>query len=160
MERLTKKDGAGRSIIEVKKFDEAENWIISTMSDGITIKINCKAIDKLAEYEDFMENLGLENLEELEHIIGFPRFVDGYDKDGKEINKIEFVRYKDELESQIKDKKKLMETLLILNNRWWKLKESIFEFKDRDDTTDDDTAGLSFVIEKMHELEGDKLCER
>lgn len=39
--------------------------------------------------------------------------------------------------------------------RWNKLKESINDFKQQDDTTDDDTAGLWFVIDKMQELEKD-----
>ena len=85
---------------------------------------------KLQEYEDFMEEQRFESLEELQNAIGFPRFVDGYDKDGNEINKTEFIRYKDELSSQLKDKKKLMDAVLIFNNRWQKMKEFVDIFAD------------------------------
>lgn len=50
---------------------------------------------------------------------------------------------------------KLKQENKTLKDRWQKLKESILEFQNRDDTTEDDTAGLWFVIEKMQELEGE-----
>jgi hypothetical protein len=64
MERLTKKDGAGRNFVDVKRFDDDE-WIISEMADGVTIKFSSRAIDKLAEFEDFMEENEWDSIEEM-----------------------------------------------------------------------------------------------
>ena len=71
MERLTKIDGAGRNVIEVKRFCKDDDWIISEMTDGITtrFRFHSKAIDKLAEFEDFMEAQGVESLGELESVL-------------------------------------------------------------------------------------------
>ena len=79
------------------------------------------ANDKLAEFEDFMENLGLEDLEELEHIIGYPRFIDGYNEQGKEVNKIEFVTYKESFDEVFDKNKKLKQEMKVLIK---KLKEN------------------------------------
>lgn len=66
MERLTKIDDAGRNFIEVKKFCKDDDWIISEKADGITIRFHSKAIDKLAAFEDFMQEQGFEDLEHLD----------------------------------------------------------------------------------------------
>lgn len=78
-----------------------------------------KMFYKLAEFEDFMENLGLEDLEELEHIIGYPRFIDGYDENNNPINKVEFVTYIESFRELLEEKKLFkdaIEELLETNN--------------------------------------------
>ena len=84
---------------------------------------NQEAVEKLGMFEDFMEEEGFENLEQLKDFM--------------------------------QDTKNMMLGVLKVANRWQKLKQAINDFKQQDDTTDDDTAGLWFVIEKMQELEKD-----
>lgn len=59
------------------------------------------------EFEDFMKEQGFESLEELERLIGYPVFKDGYDEQGNEINKIEFTTYKKSFEEVFDKNKKL-----------------------------------------------------
>ena len=60
---------------------------------------------RLAEFEDFMEAFGLEDLEELEHIVGYPRFIDGYDENYNPVSKVEFVTYIESFRELLEEKK-------------------------------------------------------
>lgn len=103
---------------------------------------NQEAIDRLAEFEDFMESLGCEKLEELEHLIGYPRFVDGYDEQGNEIHRVDFVTYKESFNEYFNKYKTLKQENQALKDRWEKLREYI------------DTHCLDkCAIKKMQELE-------
>lgn len=59
MERLTKIDGTGRNVIEVKRFCRDDDWILSEMADGITISFHSKAIDNLANLKTLWKRKGL-----------------------------------------------------------------------------------------------------
>ena len=84
--RYTKINVLGESVIELKK-NGSENWSISDMADGVTIRVHSEAIDKLAELEDFMEKLGFENLEQLEQELGFVQW-------NEQLRKSQFTTYK------------------------------------------------------------------
>ena len=130
MERLTIKnsDGTHSQIIETKFI---------------------QFFDKVAEFEDFMESLGCEELEQLEHLIGYPRFVDGYDEQGNRINKIEFITYKESFNEVFDKNKKLKQENQSLKDRWQKLKE----YAEYTFNLDKCNLALAQVLDKMQELE-------
>ena len=80
---------------------------------------------KLAQFEDFMEEHRFKSLEELEYLIGYPVFEDGYDEQDNEINKIEFTTYKKSFEETFDKNKKLKQENQALKDRWEKLKEYV-----------------------------------
>ena len=77
-----------------------------------------------------MESLGLEELEELEHLIGYPRFVAGYDEQGNEINRTEFITYKQSFNEVLDKNKKLKQENQALKDKWQKLEEYIYNEKE------------------------------
>lgn len=109
-----------------------------------------KAIDRLGEFEDFMESLGCEELEELEHLIGYQLFIDGYDKDGKEVHKIEFKTYKESFNEVFEKSKKLKQENQALNDRWNKLKEWVESLYSKTEIISED---LYLIKYKMQEFE-------
>lgn len=135
MERLTKKDGANRNFVDVKRFDDDE-WIISEMADGVTIKFSSKAIDKLSDFEDFMEANKFENIEELQNALN-GEFEHIFDEKHKIWIKT------------IEDKTYVEKRNRILEERWQNLKEwlSIKWFAESADLS------LGDVIRKIKELE-------
>lgn len=135
MERLTKKDGANRNFVDVKRFDDDE-WIISEMADVVTIKFSSKAIDKLAEFEDFMEANKFEGIEELQKALN-GEFEHIFDEKHKIWIKT------------IEDKTYVEKRNRILEERWQNLKEwlSIKWFAENADLS------LGDVIRKIKELE-------
>ena len=84
--RYTKINSLGESVIELKR-NGSGNWSISDMADGVTIRVHSEAIDKLAEFEDFMVKLGFENLEQLEQELGFVQW-------NERLRKSQFTTYK------------------------------------------------------------------
>ena len=135
MKRLTKKDGANRNFVDVKRFDDDE-WIISEMADGVTIKFSSKAIDRLSDFEDFMESNKFESIEELQNALNgeFEHIFD--EKHNIWIKTIEDKIYVEKRNS-------------ILEERWQNLKEwlSIKWFAESADLS------LGDVIKKIKELE-------
>lgn len=114
-----------------------------------------KLLNKLGAFEDFMESLGLEDLEELEHLIGYPLFIDGYDKDGKEINRVEFKIYKESFKEVFEKNKKLYQENQALKDRWEKLKEFMQSEHDwgLENDYQDCSYGIRLILDKMQELE-------
>lgn len=98
-----------------------------------------KAIDKLAEFEDFMEEFGCINLKELECLFG-------YYKNNNYINKIEFVTYQDAY-------KKYKNESLILKNNWQELRKYVEKYADNFDEVIASVCDL--ILMKMQELEKD-----
>ena len=98
-----------------------------------------KAIDKLAEFEDFMEEFGCINLKELECLFGFY-------KNNNYINKIEFVTYQDAY-------KKYKNESLILKNNWQELRKYVEKYADNFDEVIASVCDL--ILMKMQELEKD-----
>ena len=109
-----------------------------------------KLLNKLGKFEDFMESLGCEELEQLEHLIGYPRFVDGYDEQGNEINRTEFVTYKESFNEVFEKNKKLKQEKQALKDRWNKLKEWVEQLSSETEVISED---LYFLKYKMQELE-------
>lgn len=137
MERLTKKDGANRNFVDVKRFDDDE-WIISEMADGVTIKFSSKAIDKLAEIEDFMDEYEIEDLK-----MAFETLTDSIKH-----NKFNY-------EELHKYKNKLVIENQALKDRWQKLKEfaKIEHDWGLDENYQDHSYAIRLILDKMQELE-------
>ena len=107
-----------------------DGWVGVNILEDKTISPTSVAIHKLAEFEDLLEEYNFEDIKTFKMAIKLMQSMNSVG-----------VKYCAENQK--------------LKDRWQKLKESILEFKNRDDTTEDDTAGLWFVIEKMQELEKD-----
>lgn len=135
MERLTKKDGANRNFVDVKRFDDDE-WIISEMADGVTIKFSSRAIDKLAEFEDFMERNDFNSIDELQSALNgtFEQIFNEKHEIWKKV---------------VADKAYFQRRNQILEDEWQELKEwlSIKWFAESSDLN------LGDVIKKIKELE-------
>lgn len=127
-----------------------------TNMDFYSIQLDWHSIyNKLAEFEDFMESLGCEELEELEHLIGYPRLIDGYDEQGKEINRTEFVTYKESFNEAFDKNKKLKQENKALKSKWNKLKGWV-RFYGNTNTHQITHARCIFqndILDKMQELE-------
>lgn len=106
MERLTIKHNFELRGLDGKQYKASEVVLKSTGMPAENDEIR-EAYNKLAEFEDFMESFGCEELEEIEHLIGYPRFVDGYDEQENEINRIEFITYKESFNEVFEKNKKL-----------------------------------------------------
>ena len=119
MERLTHKDDKGIYL----QLPSKEKMYFQSDCSFMNAYYARKFLSKVCEFEDFMESLGLEDLEELEHLIGYPRFVDGYDEQGNEINRTEFVTYKESFNEVFEKNKKLKQENRVLKDRWQELKE-------------------------------------
>lgn len=153
--RLTNK----QIIKELKQNVEATITTTENVSKDIYLKF--------AEFEDFMESFGCEELEEIEHLIGYPRFVDGYDEQENEINRIEFITYKESFNEVFDKNKKLNQENQALKTRWQKLKEWVKrkyadDYIDANDTKSPLTAQEYYggsadscrkTLDKMQELE-------
>jgi hypothetical protein len=127
-----------------------ENGLICLNNDCKLSNPLLFAMEKLAEFEDFIEEQGFESLEELEHLIGYPVFKDGYDEQGNEINKIEFATYKKSFEEVFDKNKKLKQENQAFKDRWDALKKFIDTFKEHNI----DEANLAWkILAKMEELE-------
>lgn len=133
MERLTKIDDySGRNIIETNRFTRDDDWIISEKTDGITISFSSKAIDKLAEFEDFMEEQGFEDLEDLK------RYMEQSFKVAEILTKVR------------KEKQ-------ALKSRWQELKEWVntrySDYRFEGHIVSPQTQELDAITNKMQELE-------
>ena len=119
-----------------------------------------KLLNKLGEFEDFMEEMGCEELEELEHLIGYPRFVDGYDENDNPINKIEFITHKQRVDELLKENRKskeqineLKEHTKDLNNKLLNLQLFLKDLRDRFHKEDE---VYEEIDNKLKELGGDR----
>lgn len=122
MERLTYKNYLEEYEVKFKKKSDKQ-WSIA--GSDTHIKITGEPIDKLAEFEDFMEEQGFEDLEDLE------RYISQSIKAGLIINK------------QRQENQELKE-------RWQKLKEFIKKLSSETEVVSED---LYFIKNKMQELE-------
>ena len=135
MERLTRKS------LEYK-----DTWIADGFLSNIDGVVRGKAIDKLAEFEDFMEENGFESLKDLQtHINKINKYELGIRKQFvKEINEEDFFDMKEENQA--------------LKDRWQRLKEWVQkQSKPIDDIviSDDETKYIymSDIFDEMQELE-------
>lgn len=130
MERLTKKDGANRNIIEVERYSD-EDWIIVENTKYRTISFHSKAIDKLAEFEDLCEKYNVEDLGHLDIML----FV---------------------LSGETKHRlKEIQQENQALKDRWEKLKRYMLIEHDwgLENNYQDCSYGIRLVLDKMQELE-------
>lgn len=104
-----------------------------------------KAIDKLAEFEDFMEEQGFESLDNLQNYINkIYKYELGVRKQFvKEINEEEFFNMKDENQK--------------LKDRWQKLKEWLSDRRSENGSKyfDNEMIEDDNILDKMQELEKD-----
>lgn len=135
MERLTTIDSAGRNVVKVKRFCDSDDWIISEMADGVTIRFSSKAINKLADIEDFMEEQGFESLEQLKDELSGLKA--GYD--------FVWEQGTDAIKELVQENQKC-------KNNWQKLKKYVETLSNESDTISED---LYFIKEKMQEIEKD-----
>jgi hypothetical protein len=121
-----------------------------------------KLLNKLGEFEDFMEANGFEELEELERLIGYPRFVDGYDEKDNKVNRTEFVTYKESFNEVFAKNKKLKQENQAFKDMWQKLKELLEKDIEHNQKEYDESflpvfknysATENWVLDRMEELE-------
>lgn len=115
-----------------------------------------KVYNKLAEFEDFMEKYKFESWEDFQNSIGFIRFSDGYDDNGNEMHKQEFVKYLDAYQERVKYSKKLYQDKKQLQDRWEQLKKFTkdkISCLSKMDGLGEFVVAYELILDKMQELE-------
>ena len=158
MDRITGRFSSGTAYVK------SDGCFGGSIGHFTTQKRLPEIIDKLAEFEDFMEENGFKSLEELQKVIGFIRFSDGRDeKTGKEVHFQEFIRYADAYKDRVKAYKELYNKNRALKNRWQKLKEYIDDELELIETIKDPIEQYEYWClegaERTHKLIKDKMQE-
>ena len=153
MKRLTEYDEFGNA--DLVGIDNKKLYERLVCDETVTLTI---AINKLGEFEDFMEEMGCEELEELEHLIGYPRFVDGYDENDNPINKIEFITHKQRVYELLKENRKSKEQINELKEHTHDLNNKLLNLqlflKDLRDSFHKEDETYEEIDKKLKELGG------
>ena len=135
MERLTERHNFEIRGLNGEKYNQTDVVLKATGQTAENYEIE-KVYEKLCEFEDFMESFGFEELEQLEHELGYVHW-------NKIEKKSEFITHKYNSQK--------------LKDRWNKLKEWIFNTKPLRG------ASVCFLKEtllgKMEELEKENKCK-
>lgn len=131
MERLTSYDEIGN------KIEDCKNIVLIPKTPLLDEHYRGKAIDRLAEFEDFMEDNDIEEIEELQEIIERDKFE-------------HLITYPFEQKIQA------------LEDRWNKLKEYVVEEFEKDNKNGcvDFACVEEDILDKMRKLEWDSQNER